>query len=166
MRWWVVALAAVAASAWAHGVHASLASIDYNTQTKSFEIVIVATADDVETLLRRDTGKQIELDRTPGAEQLVFEYIKKNLALRAASGEELPLAWVGMEVRTAKLTVYVEAKASTGVPNGMRIRDDLLFDLLPDQVNMLSVNRDHKGKSSDHLFQANAIGNWQTIIIQ
>jgi hypothetical protein len=67
---------------------------------------------------------------------------------------------VKADVGTAKLTVFVEAKLSNG-PNGMRIKDHLLFDLLPDQVNMLAVKRDHKGKSSDHLFQPGA--SWQTV---
>ena len=160
MKW---AAGLMAASAWAHGVHASLTSIHYNAQTKGLEITIVMTADDLETLLRRDTGKQIELDRTPGAEKLVYEYVKKTLALRTRGGDAIPLDWVGMEVRTAKLTVFVEAKAMDG-PSGMRIKDDLLFDLLPDQVNMLAVKRDHKGKSSDHLFQPG--GSWQTVALE
>ena len=154
----------VAASAWAHGVHASLTSLDYNTESKGLEITIVMTADDIETLLRRDTGKQIELDRTVGAEKLVYEYVKKCLILRAADGEQVTLEWVGMEVRTAKLTVFVEAKALPEGPSGMRVRNDLLFETLPDQVNMLAVKRDHKGKSSDHLFQPG--GGWQTIKLE
>lgn len=158
---WVLGL--VAFSAWAHGVHASLTSVDYKTQTKGLEITIVMTADDLETLLRRDTGKQIELDRTPGAETLVFEYLKKTLALRTRGGEPVLLEWVGMEVRTAKLTVFVEAKAPEG-PVGMRVKNDLLFDLLPDQVNMLSVKRDHRGKSSDHLFRPG--GGWQSVTLE
>ena len=54
---WLAGLVLVAASAWAHGVHASLTSLDYNTESKGLEITIVMTADDIETLLRRDTGK-------------------------------------------------------------------------------------------------------------
>ena len=156
-------LGLLAVSAWGHGVHASLTSIDFSTQTKSLEVTIVMTADDIEALLRRETGKQIELDRTPGAEKLVFEYIKKSLALRTRSGQPIPLEWVGMEVRTAKLTVFVEAQAPEG-PAGIQIRDELLFDMLPDQVNMLAVKRDHKGKSSDHLFQPG--GSWQTVALE
>ena len=151
------ALCLSTAAAHAHGVHASLTSIDYNSESRSLEITVVMTADDIEAVLRRDTGKQIEIDRTAGAEKLVFEYVRTKLELKG-----LALQWVGMEVRTAKLTAYLEAKAADG-PNGLKIRNELLFDLLPDQVNMLSVKRDHKGRSSDHLFQPG--GGWQSVLL-
>ena len=163
MKSLLVSFLMLAATAWAHGVHASLTSVDYNSQTKSLEITIVMTADDIETLLRRETGKQIELDRTAGAEKLVYEYLRKTLSLQSRTGDSLPLEWVGMEVRTAKLTVFVEAKAPAG-PAGLKVRNELLFEMLPDQVNMLSVKRDHKGKSSDHLFQPGS--GWQTVTLE
>jgi hypothetical protein len=145
----------------AHGVHASLASIQYVEESKSLEIVIVMSADDIETVLRRDTGKQIEVDR--GAEQLVFGYLQKALEFRS-SNSRVPLTWVGMEVSVQKITAYLEAKIPEG-PDGMRIRNDLLFDLLPDQVNILSVKRTVSGRprASEHLFQAASKGVWQTV---
>ena len=145
----------------AHGVHASLASIQYVDESKSLEIVIVMSADDIETVLRRDTGKQVEVDR--GAEQLVFGYLQKTLEFRS-SGSRVPLAWVGMEVSVQKITAYLEAKLPEG-PDGLRIRNDLLFDLLPDQVNILSIKRVVGGKprASEHLFQSVSKGVWQTV---
>jgi hypothetical protein len=145
----------------AHGVHASLASIQYVEESKSLEIVMVMSADDIETVLRRDTGKQVEVDR--GAEQLVFGYMQKTLEFRSQSGAKVPLTWVGMEVSVQKITAYLEAKVPDG-PDGMRIRNDLLFDLLADQVNILSVKRTIGGKprASEHLFSAAAKGVWQT----
>jgi hypothetical protein len=146
----------------AHGVHASLASIQYVEESRSIEIVMVMSADDIETVLRRDTGKQIEVDR--GAEQLVFGYMQKTLEFRSVSGAKVALRWVGMEVSVQKITAYLEAKVPDG-PDGLRIRNDLLFDLLADQVNILSVKREVGGKprASEHLFQAASKGMWQTV---
>ncbi|MBS1833842.1 MAG: hypothetical protein JST65_14080 [Acidobacteria bacterium] len=152
----LIALLLACASAFGHGVHASLTSIQFNEASKSLEIVMVMSADDVETVLRRDTGKQIEVDR--GAEQLVFGYIAKSLEIRG-----LKLQWVGMEVSVQKITAYLEAKVPSGDPNGLNIRNDLLLDLLNDQVNILSVKRAGKpnAKASEHLF--NSRGTWQTV---
>jgi len=152
----LIALLLACASAFGHGVHASLTSIHFNEASKSLEIVMVMSADDVETVLRRDTGKQIEVDR--GAEQLVFGYIAKSLEIRG-----LKLQWVGMEVSVQKITAYLEAKVPSGDPNGLSIRYDLLLDLLNDQVNILSVKRAGKpnAKASEHLF--NSRGTWQTV---
>lgn len=151
----LLALLACTLAAEAHGVHASLTSIQFNEQSKSLEIVMVMSADDIEAVLRRDTGKQVEVDR--GADQLVFAYIAKSLELRG-----LKLQWVGMEVSVQKITAYLEAK-TTGDINGISIRNDLLLDLLNDQVNILSVKRAGKpnAKASEHLF--NSRGTWQTV---
>lgn len=158
---WAVTVAAVAVGLFAHGVHASLTSIDYNSESKSLEITMVMTADDVEAAIRKVAGKAVEVD-TPEGEKLVYAYVAEKLQIRNRAGAPLKLKWVGQEVRTAKLTAYLEAPLPEG-PAGLKIRDDLLFELLPDQVNMLAVKRDHKGKSSDHLFQAAAAGAWQTV---
>ena len=146
----------------AHGVHASLTSVNFVPETKALEIILVMQADDLETFLRRDTGRQIEIDRTPGAEKLVFQYIEKRLAFTSPSGARTPLKWVGMEISTQKVTAYLETQMPEGV-EGMKIRNELLFDLLTDQVNMLSVKRGGKGKSSDHLFTAASGAAQQTV---
>lgn len=156
----VRALAAIPAAAWAHGVHASLTSIQYVEQSKTLEIVMVMSADDIETLLRRDTGKQVEVDRN--AEPLVFAYLQKAFEISEARKDvKLQLKWIGMEVSVQKITAYLEAKAPEG-PDGLRIRHDLLFDLLNDQVNILSLKRAN-AKPSEHLFTAAAKGAWQTV---
>lgn len=160
----VLIAACTAAAAWAHGVHASLTTIQYVPESKSLEIVMVMSADDVEAVLRRDTGKQIEVDRE--ADRFVFDYLRKCFEIRPARQETpLPLKWVGMEVSVQKITAYLEVKAPEG-PDRLRIRHDLLFDFLPDQVNILSVRRAgpaSKAKPSEHLFQAASKNAWQTI---
>ena len=159
-RRFVALLVALVLTASAHGVHASLTSITFVPESKSLEIVMVMSADDIETVLRRDTGKQVEVDRN--AESLVAAYLAKTVELRDAASVKLPLKWVGMEVSVQKITAYLEAKASG--PDGLKIRNDLLFDLLKDQVNILSVKRaGGKGRASEHLFQAGTSGAWQTV---
>ncbi|BDC52550.1 hypothetical protein F183_A48650 [Bryobacterales bacterium F-183] len=156
-----LALLLACTCAFGHGVHASLTSIQYNEAARSLEIIMVMSADDMEAVLRRDTGKQVEIDR--GADQLVFGYIAKTLELRSQQAP-LKLQWVGMEVSVQKVTAYLEAKVPDGTSvDGMRIRNDLLLDLLNDQVNILSVKRSGKpnAKASEHLF--NSRGTWQTV---
>ena len=144
-------------AAWAHGVHASLGTAQYSAASKSLEITIVLSADDLEALLRKQTGKQIEVDH--GAEKLIFAYLERCLALKSTRSA-LKLHWIGLEISAQKITAYMEAKVAPEELNGLRIRNDLLFDQLPDQVNMMSVRRD-KTNSSDHLFRTR--GEWQTV---
>ncbi len=146
----------VSMAAWAHGVHASLGTAQYSG--KSLEITLVFSADDLEALLRKQAGHQIEVDR--GAEKLVFAYLERCLELKSARGAVFKLSWIGLETSAQKVTAYLEVKVAPEELHGMRIRNDLLLDLLPDQINMMSVRRDKIG-SSDHLFRTR--GEWQTV---
>lgn len=146
----------LAACIWAHGVHASLATANHTG--KSLEITLVFSADDMEALLLKQTGKRVEIDR--GADKLVFAYLSRCLELKTARGAAVQLKWVGLEATAQKATVYLEARLAPEDLNGLRIRNDLLLDLLPDQVNMMSVRRDQT-RSSDHLFRV--AGEWQTV---
>lgn len=156
MKWFLPF--AVSTMAWAHGVHASLATAQYSTESKSLEITLVFSADDVEALLRKQTGKQIEVDH--GAEKLLFTYIERSIEWKSARGAAVRMRWIGMEVSAQKITAYLEVKLPPEELNGLQIRNDLLTDAVPDQVNMISVRRD-KAKSSDHLFRTR--GEWQAV---
>ena len=152
----VLVCLAASCCCWAHGVHASLATASH-TGT-SLEITLVFSADDMEALLLKQTGKRVEIDR--GADRLVFAYLERCIELKSARGTGVKLTWVGLEASAQKVTVYLEARVAPEDLDGLRIRNDLLLDLLPDQVNMLSVRRD-KTRSSDHLFRV--AGEWQTV---
>jgi hypothetical protein len=150
------ALALLAAAALSgHGQHASLTAVDYLSKSKSLEVTIVMSADHLETILRRESGREIEIDRTPGAEALASAYIRERFVFRLPSGEEIVLRWVGMEAKADQLRAYLEA-AKCPDPEGMSIRNDLLFDFLPDQINLFTLRRDRKGKSFDHTFSRGA----------
>jgi hypothetical protein len=143
-------LLAAGAALSAHGFHSSLASLDYVSEAHSLQAILVVNAIDLETALRKESGRPIELDRTPDAAALTAAYVRKGLQLRSA-GHAVPLRWVGMDVKTNFVYVYVEADVPTVAT--LEIRNSLLLDLLPDQVNMVSVRRDGKGKPFDCLFQ-------------
>jgi hypothetical protein len=138
------------AGLWAHGFHCSLATVDYVTKSHALQAILVVNAGDLETLLRQQTGRQIELDRTADAAALVAAYVQRSVHVRGG-GRELPMKWVGMEIKTNMAYLYVETEAPA--LDGLEIKNELLLDLLPDQVNMLTLRRDGKGKPFDCLFQ-------------
>jgi hypothetical protein len=145
-----IILGLLSVSLWAHGFHCSLATVDYVTKSHALQAILVVNAGDLETLLRAQTGRQIELDRTADVAALVSAYVQRSVHVRGG-GRELALKWVGMEIKTNMAYLYVETEAS-GL-EGLEIKNELLQDLLPDQVNMLTLRRDGKGKPFDCLFQ-------------
>ena len=129
----------------------------YTVAAGTLEITLVFSADDMEALLRKQAGQQLEVDRS---EKLVFAYLGRALELKTSRGAAVKLRWVGMEASAQKITAYLEARIAPEELNGLRMRNDLLLELLPDQVNMMSVRRD-RTRSSDHLFRTS--GEWQTV---
>lgn len=156
--WMMFTVGALSMSA--HNFHASLTSMDYRSDVKNLEMIVVLNADDLEKVLRLQTGREIEIDRTKDAEALVKAYVTRNFELRAPDQKPLPLHWVGMEVKTNFVYVYVETKVENG-PKGVKIRDDLFRDLQSDQVNMLTMKQDGQGKSADFTFGPGVT--WQTL---
>jgi len=144
----------------AHNFHASLTSIDYRTDAQNLEMIIVLNADDLEKVLRVQTGREIEIDRTKDTEALTEAYLRRQFELRGTDQKPLPLHWVGMEVKTNFVYVYVETKVPGG-PKGVQVRNDLFRDLQPDQVNLVTMKQNGQGKSSDFTFGPGV--SWQTL---
>ena len=159
----IAAALVLSLSALGHGVHASLTVAESGAGGKTIEITVVASADDLQNVLRKQTGRDLEIDRDKDAERLVFGYLTRNIEFQGTSGKDgaMPLKWIGMEVTVSKLTAYMEIAAPLPLA-GLRIRNTLLFDALADQVNMMTVRRDKKSKASNLLFPPGS-REWQTV---
>jgi hypothetical protein len=149
--WWALLLAWF----W-HGVHLSTAIVDYRTDSRQLEIIIALSADHLEENLRRRTGRDIELDRSPDAAKLTEAYLRERFALREAGGRELPFRWVGWEIKGGNVNLYIEA--ATTQPDKLQLRNDLLLDWQRDQVNRVLPKRDGKGRPPQLLFWVGTLG--------
>jgi hypothetical protein len=159
MRWlgfvWS-ALAIAAVSAQAHGVHMSTATVDYRSATKSLEIVITLSAQHLEEILSSQSGKRLELDRSPGIEDLAKDYLFRRFSVQNESKKFITLYWVGMEIKGGNVNLYVEAK----VPGdgGLALRNELLLDWQKDQINRVLPKRDGQGKPPQLLYWSGNAG--------
>lgn len=140
---------AAAPSAAAHKFYTSLARVEYNAEEKSVEVTLRVFADDLELALKRRTGREVKLDRTKDAGQLVLAYLRDTFEIKNRDGETKALKWVGMELRAGVVWLYVEAEMPEGL-SGARLRDHLLFELFAEQVNTVSVR--YQGASADLVF--------------
>jgi hypothetical protein len=136
----VALLALAAPGASAHRFHASLAELEYVPTTHTVEISIRVFPDDLEEALGRRTGKHVRLDVTPNAEQLAEQYVRSAFVLYDSSKKEIPLEWVGMEVKTDSAWLFVQATVPDGL-DGVRLRNAIFFELFGDQVNTVNVKR-------------------------
>jgi len=133
----------------AHKFYTSLARVEYNAAEKSVEVTLRVFADDLELALKRRAGREVKLDRTKDADQLVLAYLRDTFEIRNRDGETKALKWVGMELRAGVAWLYVEAEMPEGL-SGARLRDHVLFELFAEQVNTVSVR--YQGARADLVF--------------
>lgn len=136
--WFVIG--AVAPKAIAHRYHTSVTRLEYNVEEHSAEITIQTFADDLEAALSKRTrskaSENIRLDGSK-ANALVFDYLRTVFQLNSGSGQ-IELQWVGMELKGYSVWIYVQAKLPGGLSKAS-VRNNLLFDLFEDQVNIVNV---------------------------
>ncbi|MFN2453043.1 MAG: DUF6702 family protein [Pyrinomonadaceae bacterium] len=134
----------------AHTFHTSLMRLEYNRQEQLVEISIQVFAHDLETVLSKRAGKNIRLDKSPDAAARTLAYLQDAFTLKNRDNQTKTLAWVGMETKADAVMLYVETKMPEGL-SGAQVRDQIFFDLLQDQINLINVRYD--GKHTDLVFK-------------
>lgn len=137
----------------AHKFHFTSTVFEYNPASKCYEITVRLFADDIEAVLSRVAGRSIEIDRDADAEKLAFQYLKETFRVRGPDLTEIPLRWVGLEVKVATVYAYLEATAPDSGLKDLAIANTIFFDLLPDQVNTVILKDPVRGRPSDLIFR-------------
>ncbi|MGI8656042.1 MAG: DUF6702 family protein [Pyrinomonadaceae bacterium] len=145
-----VVFLSVSPTASAHTFHTSLMRLEYNAKEQNVEISVQVFAHDLETVLSKRAGKRIRLDKSPDAASLTLAYLQDTFAIKNRDGQTKTLAWVGMESEADAVMLYVETKMPEGI-TGAQARDQIFFDLLEDQINLVNVRYD--GKRNDLVFK-------------
>lgn len=140
MRWLLLALAPMAA---AHTFHASIAQVDYIPAKRSLEVIVWIHGEDLERRMKQSNGPRATLDNEKEAEKFVREYLRTHFQLKDRAGQNLPMRWVGLEVRTHFVAAYFESPAPDGIGD-VTLTNRILLAILPDQVNTVKVKVDGK----------------------
>lgn len=130
-------LACASGAALAHRFHAGIAEIAFNQQSGSVEVVHTYMAHDIEALIARLAGRQVDL--TSGDDEaLLRKYIDERFYLLDRAGKRLPLKWLGINARVDSVVVYQELE-NTPLSSVAAVHDAVLTDLLPRQANTVNV---------------------------
>ena len=122
----------------AHRFHAGITDISFNARTGNTEVVHTYMAHDVEALLANLYGRQFDL--TDADDQDVLrKYVEGRFAILGQDGARLPLHWVGVNADAERVTVFQEIE-QTPLWKAAAIRDKVLVDFIPEQVNTVNLN--------------------------
>jgi hypothetical protein len=136
----------VPVAAAAHKFHTSFAEADYNAKEASLQITLRTFPDDLETILGKRSGKSVRLDQKKEAEPLLVAYLQESFQLKNAKGETLKLSWVGMDAGVDSAWLYFETPMPDGFA-GAQLRNQFLFDLYDDQINLVNVKQDERKRA-------------------
>ncbi len=134
----------------AHRFHTTLTRIDYNAADKLYEISIQLFPHDLVPTLERRGGKKIDLEKTADVDKLIQDYLNENFVLTDKKGETKILKWIGKEVETDSVRVYVETPATEN-PEGVKLKNTLFFESFPEQSNLVVCR--FEDKKADLMFK-------------
>jgi hypothetical protein len=137
----------------AHKFHFSTTLIELNHESRSFEITVRLFADDLEQVLGERAKRRIEIDRSPDAEMLTFDYVREVLRLRAPDMQEIPLAWVGLETKVDSVYCYLEANAPQSGFRDLAVSHAMFFELQRGQTNIVTFREAGAVKPHDLVFR-------------
>ncbi len=125
-----------------HEFYVSLTEIRYNTQTERFEVSMRIFPDDLDRALLERTGIHTQLATElehEGADTLLKAYLLESFAIHA-DGEEIGFTYLGKEPESNAIWCYLESTRVSS-PQTISVRNEILTEIFPDQVNIVQVYR-------------------------
>ena len=121
-----------------HKFYVSHLNMNYDEQSKTFQLSFSIFINDLEMTLEKQSGKKINLDEiTDANEKLVFDYVNKHFFAKV-DGNSLNLNSIGYELEEDLVWVYIES-VQTEIPKSIEIANNILFELFSEQKNMVKI---------------------------
>jgi len=125
----------------AHRVPECMTTIERNPNTGTIEIVHRLHAHDAEQALAAALRKpQLTLDTLEAQAQLALYVEKRFQIVDRASGKPIELKLIGAELDGDDILVFQES--NTPLPRSLAMRNDVLRETLPNQVNTVNISLD------------------------
>ena len=130
----------------AHKFYVSHLNMNYDAQSKTFQLSFSIFTEDLEITLGKQSGEKINLDEITNAnEKLVFDYVNKHFSAKV-DGESLKLKSIGYELDVDVTWVYIETDP-IDIPESIEISNNILFELYPEQKNMVKIKIEERDYS-------------------
>jgi hypothetical protein len=135
----------------AHPYHTSIGEMHYNPKSQSLEISLKVFTDDLEKSLSETVKKPVILSQKAEIKNQIAILLKNSFAIEQA-GKALPQQFIGLEAEKDTYWLYLEVKVKPELLSELKIRNQLLMETFPDQMNIL--NLEIKGQKKTLLFRA------------
>lgn len=151
LRKWILLLILIPFSfsfASVHPFYLSITDCKYNQQSKKMEVSVKLFIDDFEKTLHNIHKIPVDIIHPKdlnAAEKQVEDYISNHLQINY-NGKLLALQFIGYEKEEEAVWSYFESEAIEW-PKTISITNTLLYQYIPDQINIMHVNVGTQKKS-------------------
>lgn len=132
-----------------HPYYISVTEIKYKDTEKTLQVSCKIFTNDLETTLRKINKTQVDLlhpkDKAV-TDKLVANYINTHLKI-TVNKKACQLNFIGYEKEEEAIWAYFEAK-NVALPKTISIEDNLLYEYLPAQINMVHTEVKSNKQSS------------------
>ena len=137
---------AICGTASAHPFAVTLTEVEVNAKERRLEVAMRVYPEQLERGLSRAAGKNVSIESDDDIDKRIAEYLARHFAVLPPASEErqeekpskepdVPkMKWVGKEVTPKGVWLYFEIPHE-GPLAGSRIRDTMLLEINPEQVN-------------------------------
>jgi hypothetical protein len=132
-----------------HPYYVSVVDIKYDAKQKALQVSARLFTNDLEDALRKTNKKTIDLlnpKTRSEVDSALCRYIKERFQISLNSKAQA-LNYIGYEKEEESIWVYLEIR-KTAVPKKMNINTALLYDFLPQQINIIHAEINGVKKSS------------------
>lgn len=131
-----------------HKFYLSVTEIEYNKEQESLQIITRLFADDFEDVLQARYDKNLRIGKTVETKNVdkdIKRYFSDKFQIKLQE-ENLSLNFIGKEYEDDLILCYFEVEE---VPNfsSVKIINDLLTGLFPDQKNLVHFTKDNETES-------------------
>lgn len=134
-----------------HDFHTSLAEMNYNETSKSFEVSLRVFTDDLELALGQFTDNlSFKLSEGDKDEALIKRYIDHHFFIINTKKQKAACKYYGQETKADKTIIYFEIFVKR-LSKNYSLQYSVLTEVFEDQFNI--VNMFFKGKKLSHRFK-------------
>ena len=123
--------------------------LTYDAPKKTLNVSVKLFTNDLEAALRKTSGKPVDLLNPKNKVELdsmLFTYIKSRLQI-AVNLKNVSLHYIGHEKEEESIWTYLQIEKIT-LPKQLKVSTKLLYDYLPQQINIVHADINGVKKSS------------------
>lgn len=130
----------------AHPFAVTSTEVEYNEETRTFEVSMRVYPEQLEQALRKETGRTISLEQSTDIDNLILRYLSSHFSIRNSTIAAKPTAekshpsirWIGKEVTPKSVWIYFEVPFE-GSLRGLVVKNSTFFEISPEQLHSITM---------------------------